>query len=91
MSAHQSRATVCNARGLHARAAAKFVETASRFDARVRVCKDGECVDADSIMELLMLAAGQGAELIISAEGADAEKAATELARLVEAGFFEGD
>lgn len=82
---------ICNARGLHARAAAKFVQTAQGFDASVRVGRDGEIVAADSIMDLLMLAAGKGSEIRIEADGADAEAAADALAALVEAGFHETD
>ncbi|MFW5660358.1 MAG: HPr family phosphocarrier protein [Oceanicaulis sp.] len=81
--------TICNQRGLHARASAKFVAEAGRFDARVTLSRDGEEVQADSIMELLMLAAGPGARITIKAEGADAEAALDALAKLVECGFDE--
>ncbi|MFP4519638.1 MAG: HPr family phosphocarrier protein [Oceanicaulis sp.] len=81
--------TICNQRGLHARASAKFVAEAGRFDARVTLSRDGEEVQADSIMELLMLAAGPGASITIKAEGADAEAALDALAKLVECGFDE--
>jgi phosphocarrier protein len=85
------RVTICNARGLHARAAAKFVEMAQGFDAEIHVSRDGETVNADSIMELLMLAAGKGSEIGIETTGPDAERAADSLAGLVEAGFHEDD
>ncbi|WP_300543956.1 HPr family phosphocarrier protein [Maricaulis sp.] len=85
------RVTICNARGLHARAAAKFVEMAQGFDAEIHVSRDGETVNADSIMELLMLAAGKGSEIGIETRGPDAERAADSLAGLVEAGFHEDD
>lgn len=91
MSAQQRRVTICNARGLHARAAAKFVEMAQGFDAQIHVSRDGERVNADSIMELLMLAAGKGSEIGISAEGDDAAAAADALEALVAAGFHEDD
>ena len=65
-------AVICNERGLHARASAKFVKTAAGFDAEVTVSKDGHTVDARSIMGLMMLAAGPGAEIEIVAEGPDA-------------------
>jgi|TARA_Y100000813_G_scaffold188397_1_gene162602 phosphocarrier protein len=85
------RAVIRNARGLHARAAAKFVEMAQGFDAEIHVSRDGERVNADSIMELLMLAAGKGSEIGIETSGPDAEKAADSLTELVEAGFHEED
>ncbi|MEQ8404946.1 MAG: HPr family phosphocarrier protein [Oceanicaulis sp.] len=83
--------TICNQRGLHARASAKFVAAAGKFDARITLSRDGEQVQADSIMELLMLAAGPGAKVTIYAEGADAEDALAALTKLVEAGFDEVD
>jgi phosphocarrier protein len=58
---------ICNARGLHARASAKFVKLAAQFDCEVRVSKDGQTVDAQSIMGLMMLAAGPGCALEIAA------------------------
>ena len=82
---------ICNARGLHARASAKFVKLASSFDSEIHVSRDGERVNADSIMELLMLAAGTGSEIGIETSGPDAEKAADSLTELVEAGFHEED
>jgi len=91
MNAVARRVTICNARGLHARAAAKFVEMAQGFDASIHVSRDGETVNADSIMELLMLAAGKGSEIGIETTGPDAERAADSLAELVEAGFHEED
>lgn len=81
--------TICNPRGLHARASAKFVAEAAPFDAQVTVVRDGDEVAADSIMELLMLAAGPGSQIIIRAEGAEAEAAVTALVGLVESGFGE--
>jgi phosphocarrier protein len=81
---------IVNKRGLHARASAKFVKTASGYDAEVRVSKDGQTVDARSIMGLMMLAAGPGCCIDIEAEGADAEAAVTALVELV-AGKFEED
>lgn len=83
------RVTICNARGLHARAAAKFVEMAQGFDAEIHVSRDGETVNADSIMELLMLAASKGSEIGIETSGPEAEQAVASLAELVEAGFHE--
>ena len=80
---------ICNERGLHARASAKFVKLASGFDAEVTVSKDGARVDARSIMGLMMLAAGPGCVVEISAEGPDAETAVEALAALVAARFDE--
>ena len=82
-------AVICNERGLHARASAKFVKTAAGFDAEVTVSKDGHTVDARSIMGLMMRAAGPGAEIEIVAEGPDAEAAAKALEDLVSCRFDE--
>ncbi|MCC5996435.1 MAG: HPr family phosphocarrier protein [Oceanicaulis sp.] len=81
--------TICNPRGLHARASARFVAEAAPFEARVTVAREGEEVAADSIMELLMLAAGPGAQITIRAEGEAAKEAVDALAGLVESGFGE--
>jgi phosphocarrier protein HPr len=80
-----------NKRGLHARAAAKFVTLAERFGASVDVARDGQIVSARSIMGLMMLGAGRGAEIELRAEGWDAKEALDALAALVEAGFDERD
>lgn len=82
---------VCNKRGLHARAAARFVTLAERFGAAVEVIKDGQSVSARSIMGLMMLGAGQGAPVELRAEGWDAKEALEALAALVESGFHEPD
>jgi phosphocarrier protein len=83
--------TICNKRGLHARAAAKFVTLAERFGASVEVEKDGQSVSARSIMGLMMLGAGLGATIDLRAEGWDAKEAIEALSALVEAGFHEQD
>lgn len=80
---------ICNSRGLHARAAAKLVTTAERFSACVNVVRGGESVPACSIMGLMMLGAGKGAEITIEAEGWDAKEALEAVAGLIEAGFHE--
>jgi len=80
---------ICNERGLHARASAKFVKMAARFDAEVRVGRDGTMVDARSIMGLMMLAAGIGSEVEIEADGPQALEALTALTALVEDRFDE--
>ena len=81
--------TIPNSRGLHARAAAKLVGTAERFSACVNVVRNGESVPACSIMGLMMLGAGKGADITIEAEGWDAKEALEAVAGLVEAGFHE--
>jgi len=83
--------TIPNVRGLHARAAAKFVTLAERFDASVDVIRDGQSVSARSIMGLMMLGAGCGARIELRAEGWGAKEALDALAALVEAGFEEHD
>jgi phosphocarrier protein HPr len=83
--------TIRNMRGLHARAAAKFVALAERFGASVDVLKDGQVVSARSIMGLMMLGAGPGASIELRAEGWDAKEALDALAELVESGFHERD
>jgi len=78
-----------NRLGLHARAAAMFVRAANQHQADIWVEKEGERVNGKSILSLMMLAAGQGAKLVISAEGADAEKAVQELQQLIQRRFDE--
>lgn len=80
---------ICNLKGLHARASAKFVKLASSFDAQIYVIKDETKVDAQSIMGLLMLGAGKGASIAIEAEGAQAEEAVAALVELVSNRFDE--
>jgi len=80
---------ISNQRGLHARASAKFVKLAATFDAEVKVTKDGSTVDARSIMGLMMLAAGLGCCIEISAEGPQAAEAIEALSQLVEDRFDE--
>ena len=81
--------TIRNAKGLHARASARFVETVERFDATVTVQRDGQTVAGDSIMGLLMLAAGQGATIEVTAKGPDAETALGALEALLDGRFGE--
>ena len=85
----QRRVTVVNNLGLHARAAAKFVKLAARFSASVTVTKDGQQVSGSSILGLMMLAAGPGDEIEISADGSDAEAALEALTALVTDRFEE--
>jgi phosphocarrier protein len=86
-----ARADICNTRGLHARASAKFVKLASSFEAEILVTRDGSTVDARSIMGLLMLGAGNGCAIDIAAEGVDAKAAVAALADLVARRFEEDE
>jgi phosphocarrier protein len=85
----QARVTICNRKGLHARASAKFVKCAEGFDATVRVIRDRHTVGGTSIMSLMSLAAGPGTELLLEAEGPEAPQAIEALVALVESGFGE--
>ena len=86
---HGRTCLIGNRRGLHARAAAKFVKTATSFDADVAVTCNGSRVSGLSILGLMMLAAGPGAEIRIETSGKDADAALAALAGLVEGGFDE--
>ncbi len=83
--------TICNRRGLHARASAKFVKCAETFQSEITVSKDGQTVGGTSIMGLMMLAAAPGCSIDVSASGPDADDAVEALAALVEGGFGEED
>lgn len=78
-----------NRLGLHARAAARFVHTASRFRSRVTAGRDGQVMDGKSILGILLLAASQGTAIEVTTEGPDEETAMDALAALVEGGFGE--
>ena len=80
---------IINQLGLHARAAARFVETASRFTAEVTVANGDESVSGKSILGLMMLAAGQGTQLSLIANGSDAEEAIDALVELIGLRFHE--
>jgi phosphocarrier protein len=80
---------IINKRGLHARAAARFVQCVERFDASVTVSRDQSSVDGESIMGLMMLAAGPGTTVRVSAAGSDAEAALTAIAELIATRFGE--
>ncbi|MFT4076628.1 MAG: HPr family phosphocarrier protein [Asticcacaulis sp.] len=82
---------ICNMKGLHARASAKFVKLAAAFDAQIYVIKDETRVDAQSIMGLLMLGAGKGTTIGIEAEGKQADEAVAALAELVSNRFDEDE
>lgn len=78
-----------NRLGLHARAAAKFVHTATRYTSQIRITRDGKTMDGKSIMGILLLAAGAGTKIVITADGADEQDAIDALCRLVNGGFGE--
>jgi len=82
-------AMICNQRGLHARAAAKFVKLAAQFDAEVEVIRNDNTVSGQSIMGLMMLAAGPGTTVTLRAYGREAEAAITALIDLIERKFDE--
>ena len=82
-------ATIRNRRGLHARAAARFVKLAWEYDADVTVAKNGTEVSGRSIMGLMMLAAGPGTRIELRASGPQAAAALEALARLIDGGFDE--
>lgn len=81
--------TVTNKLGIHARPAAQFVKTASRYSCDIQVEKDDEQADGKSIMGLMMLAAGNGSILVVTAEGEDAEEALEALEELIHRNFEE--
>jgi phosphocarrier protein HPr len=81
--------TVVNQLGIHARAAAKFVHLATRYQARVRVARERREMDGKSIMGILLLAAARGSTITISADGQDEHAAVKALVALVQSGFGE--
>jgi phosphocarrier protein len=83
--------TVVNRLGIHARAAAKFVTLASRFDAEIQVRNSRRTVNGKSIMGVMMLAAGKGTRIDLLAQGLEAEAAVEELVRLVSDRFGEDE
>jgi phosphocarrier protein HPr len=82
---------ICNKRGLHARASAKFVQTVEKFDADVRVSRGGETVGGTSIMGLMMLAASPGTSIAVEARGRQAAEVIEALAALIAGRFGEDD
>ncbi|HEX5470761.1 MAG TPA: HPr family phosphocarrier protein [Lacipirellulaceae bacterium] len=76
-----------NEQGLHARPAEMFVRLAQQFQSKLEVVKEGHRVEARSIMDLLTLGAAKGTELVLEADGPDAQEAVDALAKLVEEGF----
>jgi phosphocarrier protein len=82
---------ICNKKGLHARASAKFVQTVEKFDADVKVTRGQESVGGTSIMGLMMLAAGPGTIITIEATGREAKEVIEALATLINGRFTEGE
>ena len=87
----QTQLTIINKLGLHARAAAKFVSCTSSFSSSIQAGKDGQLVDAKSIMSVMMLAAGKGTILDLKIQGSDEEAALTALKTLIENRFDEAE
>ena len=85
----QKEFVITNKLGLHARPAALFVKVSNRFESEIWVEKDDEQVNGKSIMGLMMLAAGHGSKVLVTAEGKDAEKAIEGLEALILSGFEE--
>ena len=83
--------TIINKLGLHARAAAKFVATASDFESEIQLCKGERCANGKSIMGIMMLAASKGTEVSIDADGIDAEAALKALDNLINNRFDEAE
>ena len=81
--------TICNRKGLHARASARFVRTAECFDAEIKVTRDGTTVAGNSIMGLMMLGAGPGSTILVQASGKQAREALDAITELVNSGFDE--
>jgi len=82
---------ICNKKGLHARASAKFVQTVEKFDADVRVRRNGDIVGGTSIMGLMMLAAAPGTSITVEATGREASEVVEALAALINSRFGEAD
>ena len=83
------RLKIVNTKGLHARASARFVQCAAKFDASVTVSKDGQSVSGPSIMGLMMLGAGPGSDVVIRARGQQAREALDALEHLIATKFGE--
>jgi phosphocarrier protein len=87
----ETEVVIANRLGLHARAAARFVHVANRFESSISVIKDGSKVDGKSILGLLTLAAAKGTRLRLTAQGSDEKEALEELGTLVRTCFGEDD
>lgn len=82
---------ISNKLGLHARAAAKLVATASQFESSLRIQKGDKSVDGKSIMSVMLLAASIGTELVIQTDGPDEEAAADAICQIIDDKFGEGE
>ena len=87
----ETKITIINKLGLHARAAAKFVSTTSAFSSKIEAEVDGKSVDGKSIMSMMMLAASKGTEMTIRCEGADEQKALNAIVAIINNRFDEGE
>ena len=86
----RQKARICNAAGLHARAAGKLVQLCGKFKSEIKIVRGRSAANAKSIMGVMMLAAACGAQVTIEARGSDAKKAADAVARLINGKFGEG-
>ena len=86
-----TKITIINKLGLHARASAKFVSTAARYQSHIEVTKDSQTVNGKSIMGVMMLAANKGSELLLEIDGPDEEKMNSALVELINNFFGEGE
>ena len=91
MAMHRQTVTICNKLGMHARAAAKFVQMAARYESDIKLQRGPREVNGKSIMGVMMLAAGKGTTFDIVAHGADAEQAVANLVELVAGRFGESE
>ncbi|MEO8216042.1 MAG: HPr family phosphocarrier protein [Acidobacteriota bacterium] len=82
---------IINRLGLHARAAAKLVHTSARFNSEVKIRKDDEEVDGKSILGILLLAAGKGSTIVVTAEGSDEQEALEAIEKLIRSRFDEAE
>lgn len=87
----KTKITIINQLGLHARASAKFVATAAKFQSNIDVSKDSQTVNGKSIMGIMMLAAKKGSELVLEIEGPDEERMTETLVSLINDYFGEGE
>ncbi|MBY4676756.1 HPr family phosphocarrier protein [Marinobacterium arenosum] len=87
----EKQVTIINKLGLHARAAAKLINTTSQFSSDIKLVKEGREVDGKSIMAVMMLAAAKGTELTVQARGEDAEQALLAIETLIQNRFDEAE
>ena len=87
----KTKVTIINKLGLHARASAKFVSTAARFQSRIDVSKEAHSINGKSIMGIMLLAANQGSELLLEIEGPDEDEMETALLELINNRFHEAE